>query len=116
MRQEAQLDLGVVGNEQRPPRTRDESAPDVAAELSPDGDVLQIWIARRESAGGGHSLVIRRVEALVSPIDEIGKRVEIRRLEFRDLAILHEQRGKRVPFVRKILKDARVGSRSGRGP
>ena len=46
VREQPQLDLRVVGRDEPPPGARDEAAPDVPPELSPDRDVLQVRIAR----------------------------------------------------------------------
>src|SRR5215472_2432 len=44
-----------------------------------------------------------------------GQGVDVRALEFRNLAVLHEQRGKRVAVIGELLQYARVCRRAGRG-
>ncbi len=61
---DAQLDLGVVGGEQRlVPLADDEGAADHPALLGADGDVLQVRVLRGEAAGGGDHLVEGGVDA-----------------------------------------------------
>ena len=62
VREQTQLDLRVVGGEERPALSRNESAPNVAAELAANRNVLEIRIARREAAGRRDRLVERRVQ------------------------------------------------------
>src|SRR5689334_16417897 len=45
MRQQAQLDLRVVGGNERPPAAGDEASPDVPSQLSANRDVLKIRFA-----------------------------------------------------------------------
>ena len=60
--EDAQLDLRIVGAEQRVvARARHEGAADFAAHFGADRDVLQIRILRVEAAGGGGELVERGV-------------------------------------------------------
>ena len=63
VREQAQLDLRVVGGEQHVAGRGDEGGADLAAELGADGDVLQVRVGRREAAGGGAGLVESGVEA-----------------------------------------------------
>ena len=63
VREQPQLDLRVVGGEQRPALARNEAAPNVAAELAPDRDVLQVRVARRQASRRRDRLIERRVNA-----------------------------------------------------
>ena len=65
VREDAQLDLRVVGGDELPARLGDERGADLAAELGADRDRLQVRVRRREPAGGGDGLVERRVQAPV---------------------------------------------------
>src|SRR5213596_1836540 len=65
VRQDAQLDLRVVGREQLVPRLGDERGADLAPELGADRDRLQVRARRREAPGRGHGLVDRRVQPAV---------------------------------------------------
>src|SRR5699024_8228496 len=51
--QDAQLDLAVVGVHKDAARLCDEEAPQLAAQLGADGDVLQVGVVRGEAAGAG---------------------------------------------------------------
>ena len=46
MREQPQLDLRVIGGHEQPTRARDEPAANVAAQLAPNRNVLQVRIAR----------------------------------------------------------------------
>ncbi len=60
---DTQFDLAVVGGEQALVAIPDnEPAPDPAAFLGPDGDVLQVGIGRRQAAGGRDRLVVGGVD------------------------------------------------------
>ena len=63
VRHDAQLDLRIVGGDQRVARRRDEGLADAPALRGADRDVLQIRIRRGQPAGGGHRLVIRGMDA-----------------------------------------------------
>ena len=51
MREQAQFDLGVVGDNETPAIARDERRADLAAQFRANGDVLQIGIDAGEPAG-----------------------------------------------------------------
>ena len=87
VREDAQLDLRVVGGEQAVPGLRDERGADLAAELGADRDRLQVGARRREAAGRGDGLVDRRVEAPVVA-DQRRQRAEVGVHELRQLAPL----------------------------
>ena len=70
--QDAQLDLRVVGREQHAVALGDEGAPHHAPDVGADRDVLQIGVARRQPAGGGDRLVVRRVHAPGLRVDQQG--------------------------------------------
>ena len=70
---DAQLDLRVVGREEFAAVVGDEGLADLLAVLVADGDVLQVGVARAESAGGGDGLVERRVDASRPRVDELGQ-------------------------------------------
>ena len=57
MRQQAQLDLRVVGGQQHVAGFSDERGANFAAEFGADGNVLQVGIVRREPAGGRAGLI-----------------------------------------------------------
>ena len=90
MREQAQLDLGVVGGHEDAPRGRDEGAADREARLRADRDVLEVRRVRGEAPRRGDRLVVPRVDAPVLR-DRAGKRVDVRALELRDLAPLEDE-------------------------
>ena len=59
----AQLDLRVVRRDQDVTRFGDERAPDLAAELGADRDVLQVGIAAAQPSRGGDRLIEAGVDA-----------------------------------------------------
>ena len=63
VREHAELDLRVVGRDQHVARFGDERAADLAAELGPDRDVLQVRIAAAQASGRGDRLVEAGVHA-----------------------------------------------------
>ena len=63
MRQDAQLDLRIIGGEDQIALSADEGGANFAAEFGADGNILQIWIRRAEAAGGSAGLVETRMEA-----------------------------------------------------
>src|SRR5699024_6403297 len=67
--QDAQLDLAVVGVHKDTPRLCDEEAPQLAAQLGADGDVLQVGVVRGEAAGAGLGLVEGGVDPPVGTDD-----------------------------------------------
>src|SRR5690606_20250940 len=53
VREDAQLDLRVVGGDERAPRRGVERAPDLAPNVGADRDVLKVRIGRREASRRG---------------------------------------------------------------
>src|SRR6185437_15540822 len=70
VREQSQLDLGIVGGDEAPAGPGNEAATDVAAQFGPDGDVLQIRIARRQASRRGDRLVEGRVDAVRLGVDQ----------------------------------------------
>ena len=88
--QDAELLLRVVGAEQQAAGRRDERAADAPAERRADRDVLEVRIGARQASGGGDRLLVGRVQPAVD-VDQARQRVDVRRLELRDLAVLEDQ-------------------------
>src|SRR5205823_11165957 len=76
VREDAQLDLRVVGGEQFVTRLGDERGADLTPQLGADRDRLEVRVRGREPAGGGDGLVEGRVQAPVLG-DQARKRAEI---------------------------------------
>ena len=77
MREDAELDLRIVRRDQHVAGFRDEGAPDLASELGPDGDVLQVRITAAQPAGCRHRLVEAGVNAAGVGIHELGQGVDV---------------------------------------
>ena len=75
VREDAQLDLRVVGREQPEARLGDERAADLPAQLGADGDRLEVRVGRREAARRGDGLVDARVQAPVLGRDQARQRL-----------------------------------------
>src|SRR5438093_5156607 len=91
MREQPQLDLGVVGDKKQMAGRCHEGATDLATALRAYGDVLEIRVGRRQPPRGGTGLIEARVDpARVRP-DVSGKRVYIRGLQLRELSVLDQQ-------------------------
>ena len=63
VRQQPQLDLRIIGDDQLPARPRHERRANFAAQLGADRDVLQIRIRGRQPPRGRAGLIERRVQA-----------------------------------------------------
>ena len=113
MGQQSQLDLRIVRSDESPPLSRHEAAPDIAAELSANRNVLEIGIRRRQPAGARDGLIERRVQPARFRIHQRGQRIEIRALELRELTILQQQLRERVALIGQLLQHGRVGRRAG---
>ena len=109
VREDAELDLRVVGGEDPRARRRHERRADAARELRADGDVLEVRVGRGEAAGRRAGLVERRVDAAVRA-DELGERVDVGPLELRERAVLEDERGERV-VLGELLEDVLVRGR-----
>src|SRR5262249_38167623 len=81
VREDAQLDLRVVGRDQNVARRRDKAATDLHAEVAADRNVLEIGILGRDAPGLGDNLVERRVHAAGLGGHERRQRIEVRALE-----------------------------------
>ena len=104
--EDAELDLAVVGREEPVPVLGDERRPDLAAEIGPDRDRLQVRVRRREPPRGGDGLVERRVQPAVTLRDQRRQRQQVGVEQLRVLAPLLDHRHDLV---------VRRGSRAGHG-
>ena len=87
----SELDLRVVGGQQALARLGDERGADLAAELGPDRDRLQVRVRGRQAPGRGDVLVDRRVQPPVLA-DQRRQRAEIGVQKLRQLAPLLDHR------------------------
>ena len=77
MREDAELDLRIVGGNQHVVRLGDKRAPDLAAKRRPNRNVLQVGIAAAQTAGRSDRLVKRGVHAAGHRINEFRQRVDV---------------------------------------
>ena len=115
MREQPQLDLGVVGDEEQVTGRRHEGAPDLAAAARAHGDVLEIGIGGGETPGGRAGLIEARVDAAGVRPDVSGEGVHVGGLQLRQLAVLDQQAWHFVAEGRQLLEhlDVRRGTRLG---
>ncbi len=96
MRQNAQLDLRIVGGKQQVARRRDECRAYLAPKFRAYRNVLQIWIGRAEPPRGRPCLAEASVQAARLGIDQPGQRVCIRRFQLGKLAVFENFSGQLV--------------------
>ncbi len=108
MRQQAQLDLRIVGRQQGAAFLGDEGLADLAALLGAHRDVLQVGIGRGQPAGGGAGHVVGGVDAPVVGVDLLQQRVGIGALELGELAPV-EHAGGQLVLARQLLENVRAG-------
>ena len=118
--QDAQLDLRIIGRQERPAREAgDERLADLAAVLGAHGDVLQVRVGGAEPARRRDDLVERGVDAAVL-VGQGRQGVEVGALELLQLAMLDDQAGQGVrggEFLQDLDGGARLplGGLLGRG-
>ncbi len=77
VRQNAQLDLGIVGHDQLVVRCGDKGIADGAACLRPDRDILKVRFAGADPPGDRAGLVERGVDAARLRVDQHWQGVEV---------------------------------------
>ena len=87
MRHHAEFYLAVVGREEEASLFGYERLAYLFAVLAPDGDVLQVGVARRQSSGGGDGLVERGVNMSGAGVDEVGQRIDVGAKQFFQSAV-----------------------------
>ena len=98
MGEQAELDLRVIGREQDVARLGDEGGADAASKFGADGNILEIRIGGRKTAGGGSSLAEGSVQASGGGIDERGQRVDVGGLQLGELAVVEDHAGDGMLF------------------
>ena len=104
VREDAQLDLRVVGDDELVARRRDERAADLASGRRADRNVLEIRIGRGEPSGRGDGLPEGRVDAALR-VGERRQCVDVGALELRDLAVLEDELREREAALGEVGKD-----------
>ena len=95
--QDAQLDLAVVGGEQHAVGVAGhERVPDLAAQLGPDGDVLEVRVDRRQPAGRRDGLLEGGVQPLGGRVEQQRQRLDVGRLELGVQPPVEQRRDHRV--------------------
>src|SRR5262249_26323960 len=112
VRQEAELDLRVVGGDETPAGCRHEGGADAPAFFGAYGDVLQVGIRAGEPAGRRDRLVEGRVHPTGGRVDQRRQGIDVRRLELRQGAELEDLRRQRV-LAREARQDVDVGRQPG---
>src|SRR5688572_3548140 len=90
MRQQTQLKLGIISGNDLISLFGDESAPNPPAHLAANRNVLQVWIARRQTPCRRDRLIELTVNASISR-DLMRQRVSVHTLQLVELAILDDQ-------------------------
>ena len=111
MGQDPQLDLAVVRIHQDPTRLGDEHPPQLAPQLRADGDILQIWVRRRQASCGGDGILERRMNAPIRG-DDLQQAIGIRRFQLRQHPIAEDLRDNRV-LALQLFQHFRVGRVAG---
>ena len=86
-----------------------EGAPDLAAFLGADRDVLQVGLGRRQPAGGGRGERVAGVHAVGLRIDVARQRIGVGRVELGDLPPVEDLPRQRVALLGQLLERARAG-------
>ena len=108
MREQAKLDLRVVGrNEHIALAQRHEASTHTAAEIGAHGNVLQVRVARRQTARGSDRLVEARVHQAVDAT-HARQGVKVSGLHFRELAIA-QHLGRDGMHVHELAERFRIG-------
>ena len=113
MRDAAQLDLVVVGDEQAEDRRRHERLAEGPTGVAAHGDVVQVWCIGRQPAGAGDRLVERGTNAIAGP-DCREQTFAIRRAQLLYLAVLEEMLDDRM-LAPQLLELSGVGRITGLG-
>jgi hypothetical protein len=113
VRKKAELDLRIIRSQELPSFARDKSTPNVTPKLPSNGDVLEVWITRRQSASGCNRLIEGSVQTSRFRIDQAWQGIQISVLELRKLSILHQESRQYVPFLGQFGENADIGGRAG---
>ena len=110
-----QLDLRIIGGEPDVSGAGgDKGSPDLSAQFATGGDILQVGPGAAESAGGGHCLVERGVEAPCFGTDHFGQHVQVGIFQLGYPAVLEDQGGEPVA-VAEFFEDGHIGGETGFG-
>ena len=100
--EQAQFNLRVVGCQQHVPGFGDEGSTNLAAEFCTNGNVLQIWIGRREPSGSGSSLPESGMQSPRGRAEQRGLSVDVRRFELGQLPVFEHQLGDLVILGQRL--------------
>ena len=77
VRQQPQLNLRIIGREQRMSWLSNKRRANFAPQLGADGNILQVWISRREPSRRRAGLVERGVHPLCLRVNQYRQRINI---------------------------------------
>ena len=92
---QAQFKLGVVGIDQDPTGRSDKSSLDLSPLLGSSGDILHIWVARRQAPGRRNALTKGRMNPPIGS-NQLRQGIGIAGLELSQLPVLNDQIDDRV--------------------
>src|SRR2546422_5907128 len=108
MRQDAELDLRIIGRQQDiAGAAGDEGPANFLSDFRPYRDVLQVRVGRGEPAGGGDGLVKARVHAMGLRVDQQRQGIDVSAFELAELTKLQDL-WKDGVLVAQALEDRRV--------
>ena len=114
MREDAELDLAVVGRDDPFARRRHEGRADFSALFRADRDVLQVRFGRGQAPRGGGGELVGGVDAARLRVEVSGQGVRIGRLELGELAPVEDALRQLVALRREVVEHARGGAPSAR--
>ena len=83
VRHHAEIDLGIITAQQQGAIAGDKGFPHLLAQLSTNGDVLQVGVAGGEPPGGGARLVEAGMHPVGFRVDQGGEDIDIGGLQLR---------------------------------
>ena len=107
VREQAQLDLGVVAGQKDAAFGHGEGGPHAMAQLGAGRDVLEVGLGARQAPRCGDGLVERGVDAVVAA-DKRRKRIEVGALDLCALAVLQHLLDHLI-VARKVAKNLGIG-------
>ncbi|MNT20879.1 hypothetical protein D3C72_1562000 [compost metagenome] len=90
VRHDPQFDLRIVRRQQFVALWRDERLTDAPAFRGAHRDILQVWIARGQTPGRCHSLVIRGVDTPGARIDLLRQAIGVGAFQLAHRPVLHQ--------------------------
>ena len=111
MGHDAQLDLRVVRRQQLVAVGRDERLANPAPLGGTHRDVLQVRVARRQTAGRGDRLAVRGVDPPGARVDLLRQAVGVGTFKLAQRAVLHQYPRQRIPLLGQFIQHLLGGGR-----